>query len=69
MLQPDRRRLLQNPRNTVKEFVNMLSVLDQNPGVQWQSLIGSVNHEEDAGAGDDGIAEDGADDELTSFKL
>ena len=57
------------PRNTVKEFVNMLSVLDQNPGVGWQSLIGSVNPEEDAGAEDDGIAEDGADDELTSFKL
>ena len=23
------------PRNTVKEFVNMLSVLEQNPGADW----------------------------------
>ena len=57
------------PRNTVKEFVNMLSVLDQNPGVQWQSLIGSVNPEEDAGVEENEIAADGADDDLSSFKL
>ena len=57
------------PRNTVKEFVNLLSVLDQNPGVQWQSLIGSVNPEEDTGTEEAGIPEDGADDGLVSFKL
>ena len=57
------------PRNTVKEFVNMLSVLDQNPGIQWQALIGSVNPEEDAGVEENEIAADGADDELASFKL
>ena len=57
------------PRNTVKEFVNMLSVLDQNPGIQWQSLIGSVNPEEDAGVEENEIAADGADDDLASFKL
>ena len=57
------------PRNTVKEFVNMLSVLEQNPGTQWRALIGSVSPEEDAGAEENEIAEDGADDELASFKL
>ena len=57
------------PRNTVKEFVNMLSVLEQNPGAQWQTLIGSVSPERDAGAGEDEIADDGDDDELASFKL
>ena len=57
------------PRNTVKEFVNLLSVLDQNPGVQWQSLIDSVSPEEDTGTEEAGIAEGGEDDDLVSFKL
>ena len=33
------------PRNTVKEFVNMLSVLEQNPGADWRDLLGSVKPE------------------------
>ena len=57
------------PRNTVKEFVNLLSVLEQNPDAQWQSLIGSVNPEEDADPDANPVAEDGADDDLASFKL
>ena len=27
------------PRNTVTAFVNLLSVLEQNPGVEWSDLI------------------------------
>ena len=57
------------PRNTVKEFVNMLSVLDQNPGTQWQALIGSVNPEEDIDLDGNGMVEEGDDDGLVSFKL
>jgi hypothetical protein len=30
------------PRTTIKEFVNLLAVLDQNPGVDWADLIGRV---------------------------
>lgn len=30
------------PRTTIKEFVNLLAVLDQNPGVDWVDLIGRV---------------------------
>jgi hypothetical protein len=30
------------PRTTVKEFLNLLAVLEQNPGVDWRALIGSV---------------------------
>ena len=30
------------PRNTVKEFLDLLAVIDQNPGVQWQDLIERV---------------------------
>ena len=35
------------PRNTVTAFVNMLSILAQNPDVNWRSLIGSVDVSED----------------------
>jgi hypothetical protein len=30
------------PRTTVKEFVNLLAVLEQNPGADWRELVGSV---------------------------
>lgn len=30
------------PRNTIKEFINLLSVLDQNPSVAWQSILSDV---------------------------
>lgn len=54
------------PRNTVTAFVNMLSVLEQNPDVDWQALLGSVDVvEDDMGL----LGENTADDELASFKL
>jgi hypothetical protein len=30
------------PRNTIKEFVNFLAVLEQNPGASWSSLLGRI---------------------------
>ena len=30
------------PRTTIKEFVNLLAVLEQNPGVNWSDLIARV---------------------------
>ena len=57
------------PRNTVTAFVNMLSVLAQNPGVDWRALIGSVDLAEDGGDDMSDIPDDRADDELASFKL
>lgn len=30
------------PRTTIKEFVNLMAVLDQNPGVRWPDLIDRV---------------------------
>ena len=57
------------PRNTVTAFVNMLSVLEQNPGVDWHGLIGSVEVDEDGGDDMSDVSDDGADDELASFRL
>jgi hypothetical protein len=47
----------------------MLSVLEQNPGVDWRMLVGSVDVVEDGGDDMSDIQDDGADDELASFKL
>ena len=57
------------PRNTVTAFVNMLSVLEQNPGVDWRGLIGAIDVAEDHGEDMSEIPGDGVDDELASFKL
>ena len=57
------------PRNTVTAFVNLLSVLEQNPGANWRELIGSVDVAEDGGDDMSDITDGGADDELASFKL
>ena len=57
------------PRNTVTAFVNLLSVLEQNPGADWRELIGSVDVAEDGGDDMSDTTDDSADDELASFKL
>lgn len=57
------------PRNTVTAFVNMLSVLEQNPGVEWRTLLGSVKIAEDGGDDMADITDGEGDDELASFKL
>ena len=30
------------PRTTIREFLNLLAVLEQNPGQDWQSLLGKI---------------------------
>ena len=34
------------PRNTVREFVHLLSALEQNPGLAWDDLLQKINIEE-----------------------
>jgi hypothetical protein len=60
------------PRTTITAFINLLSVLEQNPGTNWQALIGQVEvQKDDGGAADLQVDADkpGTDDDLTSFKL
>ncbi len=60
------------PRNTITAFLNMLAVLEQNPGASWRDLLGKVDVEPDAGAELDAAPAEGdeeGDDELASFKL
>ncbi|MCA1386043.1 MULTISPECIES: ATP-binding protein [unclassified Bradyrhizobium] len=58
------------PRSTIRSFVQMLSVLEQNPDSRWQDLLERVPIAPDA---PDDVAEatpnNGDDDELTSLRL
>lgn len=55
------------PRTTITSFINLLAILEQNPGTEWQALIGEVQVEADHGGDGDATVE--PDDELASFKL
>ena len=41
------------PRTTITAFVNLLAVLEQNPGTDWKTLLGQVSVEKDAGGAAD----------------
>ncbi len=60
------------PRNTIKAFLDLLAVLDQNPGLDWRVLLGSVEIAPDAppagGDATDAVGGDG-DDGMAGFKL
>ncbi|WP_373990815.1 ATP-binding protein [Duganella sp. BuS-21] len=55
------------PRTTITAFINLLAVLEQNPGQDWKPLIDVVDVEPDTGGSAD--AEIDVDDELASFKM
>jgi len=55
------------PRTTITSFVNLLAVMEQNPGVEWQGLLGSIEVAADTGGTADLTVDDS--EELASFKL
>lgn len=55
------------PRNTIKAFVQLLAVLEQNPGVTWQDLLGSLSVARDDGQEAEAIGED--EEELASLRI
>lgn len=61
------------PRNTVTAFVNMLAVLDQNPGLLWTDLIAELDLREDMGEDMQDVEESTGslppEDDLVSFRL
>jgi P-loop Domain of unknown function (DUF2791) len=61
------------PRTTVKAFVQLLSVLEQNPNAHWEELLGRVQIAADAPDLDVQTETDpkqmGGDDELTSLRI
>jgi hypothetical protein len=57
------------PRNTIKEFVSLLSILEQNPSAKWQDLLGKVTVEHDKGDSTDVIDDESDEEDLASFSL
>jgi len=57
------------PRNTIKAFVELLAILDQNPHLSWDQLIERVHVQEEFDTDMPGIVADDDDDELTTFRL
>ena len=58
------------PRNTIKAFLDMLAVIDQNPAISWDQLINSVSIDPEMPSDMDidmsGMNEE---DELADFRL
>lgn len=67
----------QTPRETIKDFVGLLNVLEQNPEAEWPSLIGELTTVAGTEELGDPIDDEGGtptagppdDDDLVSFKL
>lgn len=55
------------PRTTITAFINLLAILEQNPGTEWATLIGGLEVQPDEGGKEDLTIE--PDDELASFRL
>ncbi|MCD9463729.1 ATP-binding protein [Photobacterium phosphoreum] len=56
------------PRNTIKAFLDMLAVVDQNPSIVWDSLISSISIEEEKPS-DVELEVEEIEDGLADFKL
>lgn len=57
------------PRTTITSFINLLAVLEQNPGTEWQTLLGGLDVSADTGATGDLAVEVEEGDEFAAFKL
>ena len=63
------------PRTTIKEFVNLLAVLDQNPSIGWVDLVAAVDIPPEANPDLAPVPDDAASvadapgDELSTFRL
>ena len=62
------------PRNTVRAFIDLLAVLEQNPGLDWRTAIEGINIDQDGGDDMSDVEEnygsqDGSDDGLVSRQV
>lgn len=55
------------PRTTIKAFIDLLAVLEQNPDADWKVELGAIEVPQDNGGEADKVFD--ADDELKSFQL
>ncbi len=63
----------QTPRTTIRAFVQLLGVLEQNPGTSWEKLIGdvslAVDSDSDVTGGLPVQPDESGDDQLATFRL
>lgn len=57
------------PRNTIKVFVQFLATIEQNPGVDWRTLLGEAQIVSDDGGRADHAVDGEDDDDLATLKL
>jgi hypothetical protein len=57
------------PRTTITAFINLLAVLEQNPGTSWEDLLGGLDIAIDRGGDADREVEPEEPDEFATFKL
>lgn len=57
------------PRTTITAFINLLAVLEQNPGTSWQERLGGLEVTADTGGVADKTVEAEDGDEFASFKM
>lgn len=57
------------PRTTITAFINLLAVIEQNPGTSWSDLVGGLEVTLDTGGSSDVALEVDEGDEFASFKL
>jgi hypothetical protein len=57
------------PRTTITAFINLLAILEQNPGATWQERLGGIEVTFDTGGVADTQVEQDDDEAFASFKL
>jgi hypothetical protein len=57
------------PRATIRQFVQLLSVVEQNPGTDWRRLVGKVDVERDTPPDAAEITDESTDGDLATFRL
>ena len=57
------------PRTTITSFIDLLAILEQNEGVEWQGLIGTIAVAPDTGGVADHKLDSVVDTEFASFKM
>ncbi|MBE0548494.1 MAG: ATP-binding protein [Rubrivivax sp.] len=57
------------PRTTITSFVNLLAVLEQNPGTEWRGLLGRIEVAADTRGADEHRVTGGDDEDFSSFKM
>jgi hypothetical protein len=57
------------PRTTITSFIDLLAILEQNEGVEWQTLLGTIAVAPDTGGVADHKVDSDVDNEFPSFKM